>query len=56
MYDLNKLIKAFENNGVKGKDAYDAAYAYSSCELMIDSDDQDSYDKAISEEISCWDI
>lgn len=54
MYDLNKLVKAFEVNGVKGKDAYDAAYAYRNCELMLDDESQESYNEAVMNEISCW--
>lgn len=55
MYDLNKLVKAFEVNGIFGKDAYDAAYAYRDVDFKMDLYDQESYNNAIKEEIDCWD-
>lgn len=54
--DYHKLITAFINNGLNEKDAFDAAYAYRNCELMLEGDSQEDYDKAVHEEISCWEV
>lgn len=51
--DYHKLITAFINNGLT-KRSFDAAYAYRNCDLMLEGDSQEDYDKAVHEEISCW--
>lgn len=52
--NYHKLITAFINNGLTEKDAFDAAYAYRNCYLMLNGDSQEDYDEAVREEMGCW--
>lgn len=54
--NITNLVKAFELNGVTGKDAYLAAYDCQHIHEEVSDSSIESYLKAVSYELTVWNL